>query len=62
MKTLIKAAIIGTVAAGTFEVLRRTKVLEKAADLITEKMIHIAVNDRTPDEGVEHVAMDGMYR
>lgn len=58
MKTLLKAAIIGTVAAGTFEVLRRTKVLEKAADLMMEKLIHISVEDPTEDA----VVPDGMYR
>lgn len=58
MKTLIKAIVFGTVAASTFEVLRRTKVLEKAADLMMDKLIHISMEDSTEDA----VVPDGMFR
>lgn len=63
MKTLIKAIAFGTVAAATFEVLRRTGLVQKAADKVQEVasnvLLHAFVEDNTADETL---VSDGMYR
>lgn len=61
IKTVIKVAALGVAVAATAEVLRRTGVVQKAADLVMEKLVHIAMEDPTDDEIVT-VTSDGMYR
>lgn len=71
MKTLLKAILFGTVAAGTFEVLRRTGIVQKVADKVQDVasnvLLHAFVEDATPDDAIDTprpfaTNSDGMYR